>query len=654
MRKFLLTLLAASLLLAHYPTVKEINAKLFALQKKHPELVKLEKIYDGVYAVRLALKGKIAPGKRPALFVGANLEGDRLLTTYTALQLIEKIASTYQKDQKLQRLLKTRTIYVAPLLNPYAYSFYFRRPKREFNRNRTRWDDDRDGVADEDPPEDINGDGLITMMRVKDPEGKYIPDPKDPRIMRKADPLKGERGIYKLYTEGIDNDGDGKINEDDIGGVNLEKNFPHAWKPHQNDGGLWPVSEKETRAIVEFFFKHRNIAAAYTYSAFNNLLQLPPQRGPKAVGEMRVKVPKRFARFLNVDPNKEYTINELVKILKGMPFARGMEITPEMVASFLGVGPTTTINRQDMKIYQKLSKEFKDFLKKKGALTEGRLKPPGDGSMELWLYFQYGVLSFTSDVWRIPPAKKPKKEDLLSKLEKMSPEEFVKLGKEKIQKMLKEMGAPPSMKAEMVIQMVKSGRITPAQMAKFARRAKKGKAEGQEADILAWSDKVLGGKGFVPWKPFKHPTLGEVEIGGFVPFITKAPPVDKVKKEVEAHNEFALKILEMLPQLRIEDIKTEKMAKNIYKITLYVANDGIFPTATAHASRSRLVMPVLADIELSGGKLLYGKTRERIGRIEGKSVAKLTWIVEAKKGSRVKIKVFHEKAGYDEKSVTLR
>src|SRR5690606_18340508 len=35
--------------------------------------------------------------------------------------------------------------------------------------------------------------------------------------------------------------------------------------------------------------------------------------------------------------------------------------------------------------------------------------------------------------------------------------------------------------------------------------------------ILKWMD-AEGVDGFIPWAPFDHPTLGEVEIGGFKPF----------------------------------------------------------------------------------------------------------------------------------------
>ena len=89
-----------------------------------------------------------------------------------------------------------------------------RKPLVADERNASPWNDDMDDQADEDGPDDLDGNGFITEMRVKDPAGEWMPVEGEPRLMRKADPSKGEKGIYKLYVEGIDNDGDGEYNED--------------------------------------------------------------------------------------------------------------------------------------------------------------------------------------------------------------------------------------------------------------------------------------------------------------------------------------------------------------------------------------------------------------------------------------------------------
>ena len=643
MKKIIVSLILPVLLLAYSP-YRDIKGKFKAMEKRTPSIARVLNIGAGLMILRVADMGPVKPDERPAIFVTANINGDYPLATEAAVRFAEELLKARPE------ILKKVTFYILPLGNPDAYNCYFKKPLRECHRNATAWDDDRDGQIDEDPPEDLNGDGFITKMLVKDPEGQYIHDPKDPRIVRKADPLKGEKGEYKLYVEGTDNDNDGKINEDDFGGVNIEKNFPHEWKAHTNDGGLWPASEAYTRAIIDFMFDHRNIALVYSFSKFNNLLRLPPQKQGKAVEEMKVKIPKGMAGFLGMEPDKKYTIKEIVAVVREMPFARGMNITPEMVASFFGLGPAVNINRADMKLYEKIIDQYKEFLKQKKLPVDRDVKPPADGSFEAWVYFQYGVPCFTSDIWSVPKGKK-KKEGPLDKLAKMSPEEFLKLPKEKVEKMLKEMGAPPMMKAEMIIAAVRSGRITPKKMAEMASKMKKSRAEGKDAEVLAWSDKYLQGKGFVPWKKFQHPVFGDVEIGGFVPYLTTAPPLKLVEKNVEADIEFALKLAEKLPAIKFRKTELKKLSSNVYRITVWVEDSGFFPTALAHGVTNRQVPPVY--VEISGADLIYGKKRERIQRIEGLTAKKLTWIVMGKKGKKVKITAFHVKSGRDQVELVL-
>lgn len=78
---------------------------------------------------------------------------------------------------------------------------------------------------------------------------------------------RGE-GIYATSSEGIDNDGDGRINEDGIGGLDLHRNYPENWRPEreltgrgftQRGAGAYPLSEPETRAVFTFLMTHPNI-----------------------------------------------------------------------------------------------------------------------------------------------------------------------------------------------------------------------------------------------------------------------------------------------------------------------------------------------------------------------------------------------------------
>jgi hypothetical protein len=663
-------IISKELTFSKYHQPQEVNNLLKSWKAEHPQLVKLISLGKSaggneILIIRIAaqLKNNPQPDSRPAVFVSANLEGSHLIGTEAALMLANKLITKYRVDKKITNLLEKRTVYVAPLLNPDAAQYFFLTPQYEKRTNNHPTDDDLDDLIDEDGPEDLNGDGLITLMRVKDPEGEWIPDSSDPRLMKKADPKKGESGIYKIYTEGLDNDGDGEYNEDPIGGVELNRNFPHDFEYHVRKAGMWPVSEKETIALVKFLISHPNIALILNFSTENTFLNLQ-QTGKAKAARDKVKVPKRFATFLGLEPDKEYSIKEIVEILKGMNIGGGIEITEELVAQFFGLGPAVNIDKQDMPYFEVLQKEYKEALKKaKIDYPEKRAKGVGKGSFAAYCYYQYGVWIFSSDLWKIPePKKKAKKDELtVEKLKKMSSEEFLSLEDEKIDAFLNEIGAPPNFKASMIRKMVESGRITPAKMAEMIEKMPKAKKGGEEEKhpdlyVLKWSDSVLKGKGFVPWKPYNHPTLGEVEIGGFAPYIKINPPVEEIEKTISFHCDFYLNIMEKLAELKVKKTKVERIEKDLYRITVYFTNPGWFPTSPAQGRRAGTSWPIRVELKTSKDqKLFSGKPIEIIPFIGGSGdTKKLEWLIRGKEGSKISIIAKSPKIGSVSTTIVLK
>jgi hypothetical protein len=137
---------------------------------------------------------------------------------------------------------------------------------------------------DEDAPDDLNGDGLITMMRVKATDGEWIADATDPALMRRADATKGERGMYRLLVEGRDNDNDGEYNEDAVGGTDISKNFANNYRFFSENSGLHPFSADESRAVAEFVSTHDNIAAVYVLGMQDNLIKAWEGRRVPGIG----------------------------------------------------------------------------------------------------------------------------------------------------------------------------------------------------------------------------------------------------------------------------------------------------------------------------------------------------------------------------------
>jgi hypothetical protein len=289
-----------------YPGPADINRSLRSLQKNSASVstIKVLATSPGKQEVLLMEIGNetAAREKRnPAILVAGNLEGDRPLASLAALRLAERILDD-------PRLYEVTTWYIIPAGNPDAFQGYSAGPVYERTRNGSAWNDDVDELTDEDGFNDLDGDGLITGMRVKHPEGEWIPVEDEPRLMRKADRQKGEQGIYRIYKEGIDDDADGQYNEDGPGGTNVNLNFPHLFSPLDPETGLYPGSSPEALAIMEFAFDHPEIAMTFAFGA-TNFCHTPPRGGRKGEVDMnRITVPERYAEMMGADPGKTYTM----------------------------------------------------------------------------------------------------------------------------------------------------------------------------------------------------------------------------------------------------------------------------------------------------------------------------------------------------------
>jgi hypothetical protein len=225
-----------------------------------------------IWAITL---GRGETGKKPALVVVGSVQSSHVAGSEIALRMAERIVGEAEKQgdeqAELCKLLEEVTIYVIPRPDPDATEKAFAAPYRAVDGNLRSTDDDRDGQRGEDPPDDLNGDGWITQMRVTDDAGQWMPHPVDPRILIQADPAKNERGVYRVLSEGRDNDGDEQFNEDAGDGVAFHRNWPHRYQAFQPGTGPNAVSETETRAVADFLFDHPNILAVFCFSAEDNL-----------------------------------------------------------------------------------------------------------------------------------------------------------------------------------------------------------------------------------------------------------------------------------------------------------------------------------------------------------------------------------------------
>lgn len=262
-----------------YHSNARLTAVLDSIARSKPALVNVSVLATSpgrrpVHVVRLGADDK------PAVLILAGAYGPQVSSSEVALRIVRDLA----RDQAGAQLLAQRTVYVVPRLNPDATEAFFGALRWERAGNDTKFDDDRDMTDDEDGPDDLNGDGIITMMRVKATDGEWIADATDPALMRRADATKGERGMYRLMVEGRDNDNDGQYNEDAVGGTDISKNFANNFRFFSDNAGLHPFSAEESRAVAEFVSTHDNIAAVYVLGMQDNLIKAWEGRTVPGIG----------------------------------------------------------------------------------------------------------------------------------------------------------------------------------------------------------------------------------------------------------------------------------------------------------------------------------------------------------------------------------
>ncbi len=316
-------LLASALLASPATAAQEVHAPLLnheelqqaqtKLAAEHPELVSVVRVGRSragrtIEGLRI-LAGERSSG-RPAILIVADVDGPYVWTSTLALEHARALAEGYASNARVKQLLDATTIYVIPRCDPDAAEARFATPLVEQRASGHGVDNDRDGREDEDPPADVDGDGLVTTIRVASPEGEWIEDPTDPRALVKADPKKGQHGTWKLWTEGRDADHDERVAEDATLDAEVNRNFPHGWREHDARSGRYATDEPPARALCEFVLLHTDIALVLTYGAQDNLVEKPhtvpdgaprvklvPQEGTlESDGELYAEIGKTYRK----------------------------------------------------------------------------------------------------------------------------------------------------------------------------------------------------------------------------------------------------------------------------------------------------------------------------------------------------------------------
>ncbi len=588
-----------------------LEREIEALTAGHRELARIttygkSRAGRPLWCVELGMIDHPQRDRLPALLVVAGLDGHHLVGTEVVLDHLRRLLTSYGSDAAVTKLLDEHLIYLVPRANPDGAQAAFATVKREVRGNLRPIDDDRDGAIDEDAPDDLNGDGFITQMRWKDPAGTFIADPADARLLRPADPLKGERGVYKVAVEGIDRDGDGECGEDGIGDVVPNRNFPQRWQEFDPAAGRVPMDEPESRALGQFLIDHPAIAVAIVYGVHDNVaIDAKADSGgdaPPAGGG-------GFGAF---------------RMNRSMPAG---------------------IVRDDQGFYGELATRYRTAT----GVSSKPLMEADDGAFVPFAYFQFGIPTLAIHLWsppldvKAPAAEKSENE----KPDAAKPDA------------VKEPSDAPKPEAVDPVPARGGGRrggggggggAAPGAGAEGGGS----KPDADESKLFLWNDHAMSGVAFVPWAAVRHPTLGDVEVGGWKPYLRSNPPLAEVGELARKHSDYLIAVGGLFAQLRVGDVKVENLGGDLFRVTATVVNDGWLPSMCSMAERNRRPKSTRLDLDLGSVKLLQGQARQTWMRIEGLGRREVTWMLQAESGSEVMLRLWSEKAGDDERVVELR
>lgn len=339
-------LIASAMAQSGYSNFSQQSARLNALSKNYPQLVKLKSIAKTVGGKDIWMMsiGNGNTETKPGIALIGGVEGNHLLGTELAIGFAEKLLQGSNTDS-IKSVLNKTSFYVFPNMSPDAMEQYFAPLLYERQGNASPTDDDRDGKLNEDGFDDLDKNGKITWMRIESPVGDYKINPEDKRSLVKADIAKGEKGTYLLMREGIDNDKDGKLNEDGEGGVWFNKNLSFSHPSFSPGAGEFAVSENETRALLDQLFQLFNVYAVVGFATNNNL-----------------SVPLTF---------------------------NAANTTTRVVTGWLE--PDTKVNAMVSDLYNKAT-----------AMKDAPKATNGGGDLLSWGYYHYGRFSFSTPGWFVP------------------------------------------------------------------------------------------------------------------------------------------------------------------------------------------------------------------------------------------------------------
>lgn len=503
-----------------YLTFDELSALLRRWADENPELVRLSSIGTSRLGRELWMLtiGPDPDRVRPAVWVDGNMHAQELCGSSVALAIAADVIAMHRDPGSaphgltpaMAAAVRGVLFHIVPRMSPDGAEEVLAsgRPLRSVprlsrrNLQHPRW------VSG-----DVDGDGRIRLMRVADPGGELVGHPDIPGLLLPRLP-SDDGPFYKVYVEGTIENFDGYnvpspafLDDND---TDFNRNFPYAWAPpeKQTGAGAFPLSEPETRAIVE------------TTSA----------------------MPHLFA-WLNL-----HTFG-------------GVFIRP------LGDKPDTKMDPEDLALYRQLgdwATELTGYPMVSG-FEEFTYEPdtPIYGDLTEYAFHQRGCIAYVVELWDL----------------------FARVGLERKQRFVDSYS-----------------HLTRADMIAIAE----------------WDRDHNRGRVFGAWRPFEHPQLGAVEIGGVDPRAgVWNPPPEHLGEVCRQHSAHFLRLASLAPSISVRELDRRRDG-DLTRLAIAVENRGYLPTHILSSARSlELSEPLSLDLTCGGAATLASESRHAIGHLDG-------------------------------------
>lgn len=237
-------------------------------------------------------------GNRPTIWIDGGTHSIEWVSVMSTLYTMNRwISGLVDQDQALVDWFSNNSALIVPCISPDGYeetlkgSPYFRSVKRNPLVSEARVGMDAS---------DINQDQKCLFMRWKSPLGTMVEDEEESMLMRPRRIEDNPDEAYFLSFEGrfINWDKTHMVGANLKHGLDLNRNFPARWAPFSmfgQDSGDFPLSEPESRAVMDEFARHPYICAALTNHSYTGCILTQPYSKNTPLGQADIELMHRLA-----------------------------------------------------------------------------------------------------------------------------------------------------------------------------------------------------------------------------------------------------------------------------------------------------------------------------------------------------------------------